>query len=193
MKAFVGTLLTLPPGTAAAPPLALQGLVTSGFYFPTTTSIGMTLNGVEVVRQHSTALAFVAAGIDIGDSGGSRPNAVHVTTTVEARGYVSRVHAMTIADNTVGASVNTETITPTTQGYWEITCSDADGCTLIFGETSVPRGLAIEIVNVGTNTVNVSDTAGVSETAGAFAMGQWDVIGLRYAGTTWAERFRSNN
>ena len=143
-------------------------------------------------------MAFGNASWDIGQTSGSRPNAIHVQTTIEARGYIRRVHAMTIASNGVGASVNTETVfgintARATESYIEVTCNDVDGCTVIMGETNVPRGLEVIFANVGTNTLNFQDTAGVSELAGAFASATNGTIHMIYTGSAWLELGRSAN
>jgi hypothetical protein len=84
------------------------------------------------------------------------------------------------------------TLTPT-KSYVELTCNDGDGCNITIGESGVYEGEMVSITNVGTNVCNFSDSPGVSELSGAFAMGQYDVLMLVYDGTTWIEASRSDN
>ncbi len=99
--------------------------------------------------------------------------------------------AVTIADNGAGTAA-AATLTPTTS-YINITCNDANGCDVTMGETGAVTSTAIQITNVSSNTVNFADSSGVSETAGAFAAGQWDNITFRYNTDRWVETGRSNN
>jgi len=101
------------------------------------------------------------------------------------------VDADTIAD-TGDANPATHTLTPTSS-YVELTCNDADTCDITMGESGIPEGAKVTIVNVSANVCDFSDTAGVSELAGAFAMGQYDALELVYIGDRWAEVSRSNN
>ena len=73
-----------------------------------------------------------------------------------------------------------------------VSCLDADGCNLTLSETN-QNDMHIIIVNDSANIVNFSDTAGVTELAGAFAMGQYDSLTLVYAGDRFVELSRSNN
>lgn len=75
----------------------------------------------------------------------------------------------------------------------EITCNDADGCNATMLEASIADGQQTCFVNVSANVVNIADTAGLSETAGAFAMGQYDSICFKYIVDRWVEVSRSNN
>lgn len=106
--------------------------------------------------------------------------------------FINDVDARTIADNAVGASPATLTLTPTAS-YVEITCNDPDTCDITMGETGIVEGTVVTIVNVSANVVDFADTVGVSEIAGAFAAGQFDAITLRYTGAEWVETVRSNN
>ena len=84
------------------------------------------------------------------------------------------------------------TLTPSTS-FVKLTCNDADGCNITMGETGMAGGATVTIVNVSANTCNFSDSAGVSELAGDFAMDQWDSLSLIYAGDRWVEVSRSDN
>ncbi len=118
-----------------------------------------------------------------------------ITTTgnkVEITGLSAHTaDADTIADSGDGNPA-TATLTPTSS-YIELTCSDADTCDITMGETGMEEGMTVNIVNVSTNACDFSDSAGVSELAGSFAMGQYDVLSLLYSGDTWIEISRSNN
>lgn len=83
------------------------------------------------------------------------------------------------------------TINPTTALVY-ITVSDADGCAFTLGETNVTSGLRVELVVVaGSGTF--SDTSGVSELAGGFVAGVYDVLSVRYIADRWVETGRSDN
>jgi hypothetical protein len=84
------------------------------------------------------------------------------------------------------------TLTVTSSSH-ELSCTDADGCNWAIGETNAERGQLLTVVNIGTNSVTISDTAGVTETAGSFVMGQYDSITFRYISDRWVETARSNN
>ncbi len=101
------------------------------------------------------------------------------------------VDADTIADSGDGNPA-TATLTPTSS-YIELTCSDSDTCDITMAETGMEEGMIVNIVNVSANTCDFSDSAGVSELAGAFAMEQYDVLSLLYSGDAWIEISRSNN
>ena len=115
----------------------------------------------------------------------------NAAVTIGSR-LVTKVDARTIADSG-DANPATLTLTPTTS-YVEITCNDANGCTITMGETAVLEGTLATIINLSTNTIGFSDTAGVSELAGAFAAaGQYDLLTLVYIGDRWVETGRSDN
>jgi hypothetical protein len=74
------------------------------------------------------------------------------------------------------------------------TCSDGDGCNVTLAEPSANYvGREMNVVNVGTNTVNFADTSGVSELAGSFAAGANDSLHVLYRSDRWVELGRSNN
>lgn len=101
------------------------------------------------------------------------------------------VDSDTIADSGDGNPA-TATLNPSS-GYVELTCSDGDGCTITMGETGVLEGTPVIITNISANACNFADTSGVSELAGAFAMGQYDVLEIVYTGDRWVEMSRSDN
>lgn len=97
----------------------------------------------------------------------------------------------TIADDGAGTAPSS-TLTPTSS-YVKITNNDPDGATLTLGESGISDGQLLTIVNVGTNTVTLNDSAGVQEIAGTFVMGQWDTMQFIYVTDRWVEVGRSDN
>lgn len=98
---------------------------------------------------------------------------------------------ITIADSG-DANPATQNLTATSS-YVRLTCSDADGCTITMIETAAFDGQVLTITNASANACNFADTSGVSELAGAFAMGQYDSLTLIYASDRYVESNRSNN
>jgi len=86
----------------------------------------------------------------------------------------------------------THTLIPTAT-YVELTCSDSDNCTITMSETGAVQGQTCTITNISANVCDFADSAGVSELAGAFAMGQYDMLDLIYLSDRWVERCRANN
>jgi hypothetical protein len=101
------------------------------------------------------------------------------------------VAAQTVADNGGGTAAS-GTIA-TLKSYIALTCSDVHGCDMTLSETGARDGMTLTVVNVSANVANFADTSGVSETAGAFAAGQWDAIQYQYITDRWVELGRSNN
>ena len=95
-----------------------------------------------------------------------------------------------VADSGDGTAA-TATLNPTSNVVI-VSCADSDGCDITMGESdTVVR--VVSIVNDTANAANFADTAGVSEIAGAFAMGDNDSLTLVYNGSEWVEVSRSNN
>ena len=105
--------------------------------------------------------------------------------------YIATPQSFTVADDGAGTAASA-TLTPTSTAVG-ITCNDANGCNITMGETGMVSGYELRIVNLSANVCNFADTSGVSETAGAFAMGQYDAITYLYAVDRWVEMNRSNN
>lgn len=95
------------------------------------------------------------------------------------------VDARTIASNG-GGTPATLTLTPT-GSYVTLTCNDPDGCTITMGETGIPDGMPVTIVNVSANPCTFADTSGVSELSGAVSLGQWQSINLEYVTDRWVQ------
>lgn len=114
------------------------------------------------------------------------------TNTLDVAGRVRlRNTAVSIPDSGgAGAAAYTQS---TYEAGIEYTCNDADGCDVTMSEASVVTGFTMRFTNIGANTVNFTDTAGVTELAGNFAMGQWDTLVLAYVSDRWVEVSRSNN
>lgn len=102
---------------------------------------------------------------------------------------------LTVPDDGAGTSP-AGTLTPSGTLMY-VACNDANGCTITLSETGALAGQWVTVVSTGTGTANFADTAGVSETAGAFAAGGsaggYDSISYQYITDRWVEQCRSNN
>lgn len=104
---------------------------------------------------------------------------------------VSSVQTVTIADDGAGTSPSA-TITPTANRV-SIDCQDTNNCTVVMGESGIVDGQEVRLIVTSTQTVAFADSAGVSELAGAFTAGAFDVLSLTYSVDRWVEYARSNN
>lgn len=156
---------------------------------------GGTLGTVTLGTTFNDGFQFPAIGITAIYSSG----AIKSTFTSGA-GQTVEFQLLTVADNG-GGTAATATLTAT-NNVVKVVCNDADGCDITMGEsagstygTNLSR--TVFIVNTSANVCNFADTAGVTELAGAFAMGQNDALTLLqlYSGSpqTWIEISRSNN
>lgn len=185
----------------------------SNFTYPGTTVYSKPLAIVGAIQMTNTS---GTQGTVIGVQGGNTRNGAGGTTTTSYGGYfrsatitagtVTNDYALgiqgkeqyvpvtlTIADNAVGASKAGTTYAPT-GSFIEVDCQDADGCSITVSETGVLAGTVVTFLVTSANTVDFADTAGVTEIAGAFTAGQYDVIKLIYSSAnTWVEMNRSNN
>lgn len=83
------------------------------------------------------------------------------------------------------------TLDPTSSA---IHLNPAAAATVTMGETGAVNGSWTCITNIhATSAATFSDTAGVSELAGAFVMSQYDVLCLTYVSDRWVETDRSDN
>jgi hypothetical protein len=98
---------------------------------------------------------------------------------------IGSVDARTIASNG-GGTPATLTLTPTAS-YVTLTCNDSDGCTITMGESGIPNGMSVLIVNVSSNATTFSDSAGVSELTGTIALAQWQTLALEYVTDRWVQ------
>lgn len=110
---------------------------------------------------------------------------------VRDRLVTSPQSGITVASDGAGTAA-AFTITPTAS-FLNVTCNDTDGCTPTLSETGAVDGTIIRVNHLTANAVTYADTSGVSETAGAFAAGQYDTITFLYASDRWIELARSNN
>jgi len=100
-------------------------------------------------------------------------------TTVDL--YASQAASQTI---TAGG-----TITPTGL-YHQITAAAARGTSSVAGVSTAGR--VVTIVNVGSNTITLTDT-GTLKLAGNAALGQYDSITLLSDGTNWIQVSKADN
>jgi hypothetical protein len=80
------------------------------------------------------------------------------------------------------------TITPTGT-YQRITAAAARGTSSVTGHAA---GRILVLVNVGSNTITLTDT-GTLKLSGNAALGQYDTITLQSDGTNWIELAKANN
>lgn len=164
--------------------------------------LGASADGVHVLQNNAgtdyTRLQF-------GGTTSSFPGLERSGTTLKARladgsgegafqadRFLAGRQQVTVADNTVGASAAAFTLTPTAD-FIEITCNDPDGCTATVSESGASMGDVVRIVNITANVVNFADSGGVTELAGALAMGQWDSLSMLYLADRYVELARANN
>ena len=120
--------------------------------------------------------------------------AVHAETS-----FAVGAHVVTVANNTVGASANTEILS----GYrslYLVDCNDPDGCTMQLGTAGIEAGAITRIISITTsaNTLTAASVASVQHVATSFTMGTNDVISLQFSrnrsgAAIWIETSRSNN
>jgi hypothetical protein len=140
----------------------------------------------ELTYGGSSTLVVGAAGVRV-------PNTTLVADVAIDLPAIARFRntATTIADSGgAGAASHTQSVYNSGVRY---TCNDADGCDVTMSEVGAIDGYAMTFTNESANTVNFTDTAGVTELAGNFAMGQYDTLTLRYVNDRWVELSRSNN
>lgn len=145
-------------------------------------------------RANGGSFQLTDANVRIAESGTNDLDFVAdnaVQATVSTIGIAFAVDARTIAA-TGDANPATLTLAPDSN-YVSITCNDAETCDITMSETGAVDGHSVTITNVTTNLVDFADTAGVSELAGAFIMGQYDTLMLTYATDRWVEVGRSDN
>jgi len=163
---------------------------------------GPTLNGGAALNLYGSTHASTPgdATIFTTDGVGGRTGRLTVKGNLaDGSGYIQfderaryTPQAVTVADNATPATPATATLT-VQSSHIQVTCNDADGCDITMSETGAGNGDFATIVNVSANTVNFADTGGVSELAGALAMGQYDRLTLDYVSDRWVERSRSDN
>ena len=117
-----------------------------------------------------------------------------ITNFFNQSGYGSRGNnAITIPDDGAGTPAAYTWQPQFTASVTYFTCNDADGCEITMSLGASFGGIYNRAFNIGTNTVTFKDTAGLSEMAGDFAMGQWDTIEFMVVSGRFVELNRSNN
>lgn len=148
-------------------------------------NVGLTAGASVYAHPTTTFIVDVAAGAD------------ELTITpgkLAYIGYTSQTpQAETCADDAAGTKA-VLTLLPI-RDVVEITSADAQGCDVTMSETGMTSGrtVKIKVVAVTAGAVNFADTSGITELAGAFAMGLYDSLSLDYAASRWIESGRSNN
>lgn len=99
--------------------------------------------------------------------------------------FVATPSPLTVADSGDGSPA-AGTVT-TTSEVVHVTCSDADGCALTLSETGAVSGAKVFIVNIGTNSLTIADSAGVQETTGALTLGANDNVWFCYVPSAWVQ------
>lgn len=108
-------------------------------------------------------------------------------------GFVQTPMILVIADDAAGTSPGF-TLDVSSASVIYFACNDTSGEAIItMGESNATTGQVLTISNNGSNNCHFADTSGLSELAGAFAMGPYDAMTLRYVVDRWAEIGRSNN
>lgn len=117
-----------------------------------------------------------------------------ITNFINQSGYGSRGNnAITIPDDGAGTPAAYTWQPQFAASVTYFTCNDANGCEITMSLGASFGGVYNRAFNVGTNTVTFKDTAGLSEMAGDFAMGQWDTIEFMVVSGRFVELNRSNN
>jgi len=96
---------------------------------------------------------------------------------------VYQVDARTIASNG-GGTPATLTLTPT-RSYVAITCNDTDTCAVTMGETGIPDGMPVTIVNVSANVVTLTPASGVLEGPCPMQLQQYESYHIIYRTDRW--------
>ncbi len=120
--------------------------------------------------------------------------------SIVASGDITATDDITVGDDlSVGGWINGNaapaltitaggTITPTGT-YQRITAAAARGTSSVVGHAA---GRILVLVNVGSNTITLTDTGTLKLSANA-ALGQYDTITLQSDGTNWIELAKANN
>ena len=127
-----------------------------------------------VVGDDADVVADLTAGTIASDAG--------VTATTR---FLATPSAQTIADSGDGSAA-AGTVAATSQVV-HITCSDTNGCALTLSETGAVSGAKLFIVNIGTNSLTIADSAGVQETTGSLTLGANDNVWFCYIPSAWIQ------
>jgi hypothetical protein len=104
------------------------------------------------------------------------------------------VDGRTIADNGAGTPAAL-TLSPTAS-YVEVTCNDANGCSVTMSEgAGVVEGQTVTIIalTASPNLVNFTDSAGVTELGSNISLDQYDSLSLIYTGDRWVRTASADN
>lgn len=132
------------------------------------------------------------AGTDFDSNGGLT---TAVTVTITSGGLDITDGDITLADDfiieaqTAISVTDGSTITPTGTYQQLESAAEVTGTLTTSGLTT---GTTYEFIVTSNTTINIADT-GVQRLAGAWAGGQYDVLAVRWDGTNWIERYRSDN
>lgn len=198
-------------GTAAAPTFSFGSDPDNGLYLSGTNEVSIATAGAQRASFSSAGVGVNAGDLYLGSgvtaarviSSGNTSNPIALVPGTAATKSASfrtgsNVEVAFVGVGGVYASVpqsvttgGAYTLTPTS-GY--VRLDPASNATVTMGETGVLDGSEVCITNIhATSTADFADTAGVSELAGAFTMGQYDSLCLLYVSDRWVETSRSNN
>lgn len=160
---------------------ASKGIVSNG---------AITTNALPKSASSGASLSASAVSDDGTTVTSSEPVSVTGAVTTSAQ-FITTPTAQTVASD--GAGTAAAFNIAATVGVVLVTCNDTDGCAGTLLETSAVSGSFLTIVNMSANAVTLADSAGVSETAGALSLGQYDSVRYVYASDRWVELSLSNN
>jgi hypothetical protein len=100
--------------------------------------------------------------------------------------------------STGNGSAQTLSFTPANTSI-KVTQNDPDGCAVTLGETNIPDGREVDIINLSSNALTFATSAGVQVVYGGSAsLAQNQLIHFKYVSASgagagaWVEQFRSN-
>lgn len=138
-------------------------------------------NGIGVRVESITALTNAAADVACFYNGTSLKACINLNGF-----FLTPIQGLNVSDNGAGSAA-AATLTPTSQ-FIEGLCFDTHGCDITLSETGAQTGTEFTFtVNSLSTTMNFADTAGVSETSGALALGPNDAVRFIYNGSAWVQ------
>lgn len=163
------------------------------------------LNFTGFTDANHTGMSNVITAVNVGAITSPDADANHVAFTAGAGWDVSyqaanrrvdNVQSVTCVDDAgTGGALGGVTVTPTAS-YIEVTNNDAQGCEILFSETGAFEGQIFDlviIVDAGTDTSTIPDSAGIFNGTGAVTLDAEDAIRVRYTGTIFVQVSLSNN
>lgn len=154
-------------------------------------STDITPNGFLIEHIPATGISLRALTISQNGKVGIGTTTVP-RTELDINGLLSFVPQTHVIPNDGGIGRPAYTLVATSSAV-SLTCNDVSGCDITMSEAGAVDGMFTCITNLAANNSNFADTGGLSELAGAFAMGQYDMLCLDYRSDRWVERSRSNN